>query len=138
MESDIKAYLQQHKLVYVPIPSEHIKTVHDLLFNNITSNVQNDVVLLYHGVYYKLRGDYDKMEKYYAMASKLGNWIATNNMASHYLGHNDCANAIKYWLQVVDVGYSHVPYNLGLCYDQLQDRTNTIKYYTMAINRGDH
>ena len=64
--NNIKNVMNDHISVYIKVPIESIKRVHDLLINNIIYNPLNCSDMNYFGWFYKhIKKDYNLIKKYY-------------------------------------------------------------------------
>lgn len=132
MEKEIKEYLLNNGFGYVVIPDVHIIAIHNLLFKDIINALPNDVVLLYHGAYYRIKGDYDTMLKYYLMAIDQGSHHAIHNLIRHYSNYEDLQNIIKYHLMLIDCNDMSVVSGLADCYVKLYNYDNAVKYWLLG------
>lgn len=136
MDSDIKKHLLKYSVEYEPIPVKYITIIHDLFFKDIRSDVQDDIVLLYHGVYYYINKDYDAMVKYFIMAVGHGSVIAMTNLAYHYSRQGDHNNTVKYYLMAIEYNYVPAMAALAYHYEVHNIHDDAVKYYLMAIDHN--
>ncbi len=123
MEQQITNYIFNHGFTYVPIPSEHIETVHNLFFKNIIPQVDVGIVLLYCGVYCRINKDYSYMVKYYSMAIRNGYFRAMKNLIAY---PNWLTPAEMTELCLVCADHGHIDSMIGLAkmYKLQQDYDN--------------
>lgn len=138
MEEFIKECLIKNNFKYIPIPDIHLANIHALFHDGNNNEIENDVVLLYYGIYCEITNNYDVMKQYYSRAIDYGNVDAMFCMAMYYNKTGDGTHgSIRYELHVIEGG--GVP-NLFWDFAQFlyldNDFHNTVKYYLMAINHG--
>ena len=104
METEISVYCCKKNYTFVPIPSESIETIYNLLFNNKISEPETDIEMLYYGLYNKIRSDDEKAIKYFQMAIEHGNRYAMFNMAVICKDLDDLVNMKKYYLMATGKG----------------------------------
>lgn len=146
MELGIKEHLQKYGETYIPIPDKYIRTIYDLLFNNIISEMQNDVVMYYHGVYYSIEGDalaqhYERNEnaivKHYLMGIEYNNSDAMRKLALHYEYNKNYGDAEKYYLMAIEHNNSEAMNYFAEYYYDMEDYENAMKYWFLAVEHNN-
>jgi TPR repeat protein len=141
MENTIKNVVEKYGGEYIPIPSQTIPDVYELLVNhNINHTNNTDKYYLYVGWYYdNMKHNYEEAIKYYLLAIDKGNYIAMNNLAHYYNVENNYKEAIKYWLLAIDKGNYIAMNNLAHYYYNVENNyKEAIKYYLLAIDKGNY
>ncbi len=136
MEQQIKEHISCWRFRYILIPNDYIENIHNLLFRDIIQEVQNGVVMLYYGAYYKTKGDYDRMIAYYMQAIQLGNTVAMNNLASHYDSTIEHFRAMEYRLLAIEHGNFDSLDSVVWQYVLRREHSNVVKYCLMGIQHG--
>ncbi len=87
--------------------------------------------------HYKKHGDDDNLIKYYFIAmDKIEDYdTQLFDIVNHFRNHKRYESLIKYYLLILEKGDESVLFNLGSCYNLLDDTDNTIKYYEMAMKK---
>jgi len=135
--SFIKDYLSKYNITFKYITDEKIlNCVYDFYANGNESISDIGTVLNYYAVYYKIKGNINKMIKYYLMAIDKGDAKSMSNLGFYYYEIKDYPNMIKYYLMGVAKGHHGSMNNLGLYYDNIKDYLSMMKYYLMAIDKG--
>ena len=116
----------------------------DKLYNAIKTEtpfeIESDNEYIWLGRYYfEIEEDYDKMKKYYLMASEKGDSDAMTNLGNYYeTMEEDYDKMKKYYLMAIDKGDSNAMYYLGHYYENIErDYDQMKKYYLMAVDKGD-
>ena len=133
----IKSIIKSYNKIYVPIPNECLYNIFELYVNNKVNKVFHSVELLYYGVYYKQKKDYDNMKKYFLMSIETGNRDAMYNYGSYFDKIKDYDNMKKYYLMAIEYGHAGAMYNYGCYCKQIKDYDNMKKFYLMAIENGN-
>lgn len=82
--------------------------------------------------------DPKKANKFYKIASKLNERMATNDLAYHYdVVEKNHQKAINYYQIAIMLGSPDAAYNLGVLYEELKDIENAKIYYKMAIDLNE-
>ena len=137
---NIKSYLNDHRIIYVPIDdNESINKIHDLFLHDIKFEPTNGIECCYIGIYFKsICGDYVNAKKYYLMGIEYGNSTSMNNLAIYYHRIKCKKNlAEKYFLMAIDHGCIYAPFGIANIYEENNDNVNAIKYLEMASNYGN-
>jgi hypothetical protein len=116
------------------------KKIINLFNHGIIEESDNDEYLYYVGIYYgKKIKDHELMKKYYLMAIVKGNIDAMIQLGYYYHFKEKKYGLVdeKYYT-VANGGYvGREKYNLGKCRDDKGDYYHMLKYYEMAIDKGD-
>ena len=144
MEEFIQNFLESDNYKYVKIENhEIINHIYNLYKYGVdgrdTFKMEDSIIDLYYGVYYRTKKDYKQMKKYFDMAIEKGNTSAMNNLGVHYKRiEKDYKQMKKYYLMAIEKGHSHAMYNMAIYYDEIEkDYDQMKKYYLMAIEKGD-
>jgi len=144
MEEFIQNYLESNSYKYIKIENnEIINHIYNLYKYDIderdTFKMEDSIIDLYYGIYYKTKKDYKQMKKYYLMAIEKGNDIAMNDLGFHYCTvKKDYEQMKKYLLMAIEKGDGDAMYNLGIYYRYVEkDYEQMKKYYLMATEKGD-
>ncbi len=137
MEQQIKEYLQNHNITYIPIFDEHTSIIYDLFFKDIVIALPDAIVSLYHGIYYSIKKDYYNAVKYYAMSAQYGNIDAMNAVGYYCYMSDNYENATRYYMMAVELGCSNAMADLAMNYNKCNDFENAVKYSLMAIEHGN-
>jgi len=144
MEKFIQNYLELNKYNYIKIENhEIINHIYNLYKYGIderdTFKMEDSIIDLYYGVYYRIKKDYDQMNKYYLIAIEKNNAIAMNNLGFHYqIVEKDYEQMKKYYFMAIEKGNTKAMNNLGFYYGNIEkDYERMKKYYRMAIEKGN-
>lgn len=87
--------------------------------------------------HYKNEDDDDNLIKYYLIAmDKIEDYdTQLFDIVNHFRNHKRYESLIKYYLLILEKGDDSVLFNIGSCYNSLDDTDNTIKYYEMAMKK---
>jgi hypothetical protein len=132
----IKSILDKYSITNINIPDFLVENIYNLFVNNIKCDVDllnNDILYLYFGIYYRYieRND-ELMKKYYLKAIEYGNDYAMNNLA-HYYDRLDISDdlAIKYYIMAISKGNNVAMRNLESCYHDKIKYEIINKYYSL-------
>jgi TPR repeat protein len=87
MEEYIINFSKTYRFTYIKIENKQsMEIIYNLLKNNIKlSNINDDIILLYYGIYCgKVEKNYDEMKQYFLAAVKQGNSNALNHLSYYY------------------------------------------------------
>jgi hypothetical protein len=100
--------------------------------------MEDSIIDLYYGVYYKIKKNYEQMKKYYLIAIEKGNSDAMYNLGFYYQEtKKDYKKMKKYYLMAIEKGHCKAMNSLGFYYqDKKNDYEQMKKYYLMAIEKG--
>jgi len=133
---------------------ENILPIHNL-FNNVSINENkiydmcinennyDDELVLYHGIYFEIKYDYDKAIKLYEIGVDKGNSRAMVYLGGIYENFNkrDYKKAINLYEMAVNKNNSDAMNDLGCMYKHgrgtKKDYTKTVELYNMAIDLGN-
>ena len=120
MEQYIINYCKNINLRYVKINNKQsLNIIYDLFKNSIKiTNIDDDIVCLYYGVYYeRIEKNYDAMKKYYLIAIEKGNTIAMNNLGFYYEHiEQNYDEVVKYYLMAIEKGHDGIKKQLLVYY----------------------
>jgi len=143
MEESIQKYLELNKYNYIKIENhEIINHIYNLYKYDIderdTFKMEDSIIDLYYGVYYKIKKNYEQMKKYYLIAIEKGNSDAMYNLGFYYQEtKKDYKKMKKYYLMAIEKGHCKAMNSLGFYYqDKKNDYEQMKKYYLMAIEKG--
>lgn len=139
MEQYIINILNKYGIIYTKIDESNIPTIYDLFKNNTIYNgnsaTKYDEILLYHGVYYSIELNYEKMKKYFLMAVNLGNVYAMINLGNYYYAReNDSRKMKKYFTMAANLNNADAIIGLGDYYKYKKKYKKMKKYYLAAFN----
>ena len=144
MEQKIIDLLNNHSFNYISIPNESLENIHELLTKNKTFEPMTDTEMLYMGVYYRWKNNFDDMLKYYQMAFDHKNTVAAINLARYYSKMRNYDVAIKYYLMYIENEFNIMKnilvkcyMELALCYMYVSNHDGVIKYYLLAFEDGN-
>jgi len=144
MEEFIQWYLKLNNCKYIKIENhEIINHIYNLYKYGInerdTFKMEDSIIDLYYGVYYKIKKNYEQMKKYYLVAIEKGCCDAINNLGFYYKEiEKDYEQMKKYYLMAIEKGNMNAMNNLGVYYQNVEkDYEQMKKYYLMAIEKGN-
>ncbi|AYV79247.1 MAG: hypothetical protein Faunusvirus6_25 [Faunusvirus sp.] len=138
----IDQYAKKHNVEISSLNKfEHGKIVYDLLINGklcvCTSDscpsVSDPVVLYYVGIYYKLKNDFENMQKYLIKSSANKNGAAICTLMNYYCDKKQYDKMEKYYKMAIENGDKDAMNNLAVYYKQIDKKDEMMKYYMMAI-----
>jgi tetratricopeptide (TPR) repeat protein len=124
MEERLIKYLKMKKYVYVKLNDEQLTIVCDLYFENKvcdTPDIINDeIICLYYGNFYKCNGDDEKTIEYYQYAINKKCKYAMQNLAFYYKQKENYDEMVKYA-------------NMALNHNHMESICALIDYYTKHV-----
>lgn len=166
MEQKIINLFNQHKITYVPIPTESLENIYELLINNKEFEPATDIEMLHIGIYWYIKNDIDKTIKYFMTAAQCENVRAMLFLANYYEEHEEFDNAIKYYFMTIATKFNRITNcsvrvsniddvnkycppgasvpdsrsklinNLAYCFTQMLKFDDAIKCYQIGIEKG--
>jgi len=144
MEEFIQNYLESNNCKYIKIKNrEIINHIYNLYKYGIderdTFKMEDSIIDLYYGEYYKITKNYKQMKKYYLIAIEKGNTVAINNLGFYYQNiEKDYDQMKKYYLMAIEKDNTNAMNHLGFYYQNIEkDYEQMKKYYLVAIEKGN-
>jgi tetratricopeptide (TPR) repeat protein len=132
LANEIKELVNKSGYIYIPIENKSIKKIHDLLFNYIFIEPENNNEWLYFGWFFGINQDYEQMKKYYLIGIEKGDNNAMCCLGDYYNDIKDYEQMKKYYLMAIERGNLCAMYNLGIYYENIKkDWEQAKKYYLM-------
>lgn len=95
---------------------------------------ESEIVMLYYGIYYGIKGHYNLMTKYYLKSIELGNCDAMVNLGNYYRDIRiNSANMLCYYEMAIAKNFKDAAYNLR---KRLQSSPLIEYYYSSAAAKG--
>ena len=88
------------------------------------------------GIYYKLKGDFKNMVKYYEMAIERNDTDAMNSLADYYKECGKITNMKKYYDMAISKGDLDAMFNLAEYYKEIGAIVDMQKYQKMIKEAG--
>lgn len=137
-QGEIKKFLKNNTVHYVPLSKESEIKVYDLFINNFIYNLDaTDVEIHYLGMYFQIKENDIKFKKCMKIAIKKGFSWSMRSLALYYEKNKNVEKAKKYYLMAIEHDNVLAMHDLGYYYQYTEINVKQMeKYYLMAIDKG--
>jgi len=142
-KEEIINFLKNNSYNYVEINDESIPKIYNLLINDTHFEPKVSIEYFYYGSYYKIKGDYDMMKKYYMDGAKFNDENRPKilyNLGHHYQNVEKNYDLMKqYYLDAIEqYKYSPAMQCLAHYYYHIEQNCGMAKtYLLMSVEQGD-
>jgi len=105
MKDYIEKYIKNNGYILGTIEEQHIEHVYNLILYDMIVETNDDELLLWYGIIYKFKGNFNNMIIYYKMCIEKGSGEAMYCLGDYYYEQNDYDNMIIYYKMAIDNGY---------------------------------